>query len=121
MVNLLNNRFIKLGDFCFGNNRANYETPKATVKTFFDFGYITSQECLKVLMRLNPNKPQGPSKIPSWVLRDGAVHLAEPLNFHFTEYLKIQRFLSSLKKASIIICSTFVNTYMEKLLLPQLS
>ena len=52
-------------------------------------------------MGLISNKPQCPSKIPSWVLRDGAVHLAEPLTFLFNEYLKIQRFTSSLKKANI--------------------
>ena len=52
-------------------------------------------------MQLNPNKPQGPSKILYWVLRDGAVHLSEPLNFPFNEYLDILQFLSSLKKANI--------------------
>ena len=97
----LNNRFSKLGDSNFGKNKTKYENAKATVKTFFDFRYSTSQDCLKVLMRLNPNKPQGPLKNPSCVLRDVAVHLAEPLTFLFTEYLKIQQCLSSLKKENI--------------------
>ena len=89
MVNLLNYRFSKLGDFCFKNNKAKYEIPKASVETLFEFWYLTSQECLKVLMRINPYKTQGPPKIPSWLLRYGAVHLAEPLTFHYNDCLKI--------------------------------
>ena len=87
MVILLNYRFSKLGDFCFENNKA---IPKASVETFFEFWYLTSQECLKVQLRINPYKTQGPSKIPSWLLRYGAVRLAEPVTFP-----------SSLKKANI--------------------
>ena len=64
MVKLLNYRFSKHGDFCFENNNAKYEIPKASVKTLFEFWYLTSQECLKVLMRINPYKTQGPLKIP---------------------------------------------------------
>ena len=64
MVKLLNHRFIKFGDFCFENNKAKYEIPEASVETLFEFSYLTSQECLKVLMRINPYKTQGPLEIP---------------------------------------------------------
>ena len=101
MVKFLIYRFSKLSDFNVENNKAKYEIQKMSVKTLFENRYITSQECLKVLVQLNPNKTQGPSKILYRVLRDRAVHLSQPLNFLFNEYLKILQFLSSLKKAKI--------------------
>ena len=54
------------------------------------FRYITSQECNESSKDIKSQENPESSEIASWVLRDGAMHLAEPITLN--KYPKIQKF-----------------------------
>ena len=68
---------------------------------FFSFRFVTSHECLRLLLDLNKDKPLGFSSLPAWALKLGAPEIAKPLCFLFNEYLKAEQFPLQLNFAHI--------------------
>ena len=67
----------------------------------FSFRFVTSHECLRVLLDLNKDKLLGPCNLPAWAIKLAATELAKLLCFLFNEYLKAEQFPSQLKFAHI--------------------
>ena len=77
MANLLNYKFSTLGCFYEKNSKIRQSPPTSTCKirnnNKFSFRFITSAECKKEIHNSNCQKAPGPSKIPAWALKDGAM------------------------------------------------
>ena len=98
--NLLNYKFIKLGEYLLNKPIINQNFQQVN-PNMFSFRVITTFECRKALNNLNKNKPLGPSTIPPWAFKDGTHILAEPICFLFNGFLKQSEFRSLLKFANI--------------------
>lgn len=100
LANYLNYMFTKLGDFT-GKLRpapARRNFPDHT----FSFRYISEGEVLKVIRKIKSNKPTGPSKIPSWALKDADRSVSRHLTILINECITQHSFPDCLKQANII-------------------
>ena len=107
IVNLLNYRFSKLGDY-LGSKQIPYRSSKEIVMSkslMFEFEPISIYTCKKFLKELHPCKPLGPSEIPAWALKDSISTIAEPLWFLINAFLDEGRFPSECKRADV--CPVF--------------
>ena len=55
-----------------------------------------------VIKQLNKNKPQGPSNIPAWAIKDGATVIAPHLQHIFNNCISQSNFPACLKIAQVI-------------------
>ena len=78
--------FNQLRAFKFNNKDRKYQADNHhSVPLHFSFRFVTSHECLRVLLDLNKDKPLIPSGLPAWALELGSPELAKPLFFLFNE------------------------------------
>ena len=70
IVNLLNYRFSKLGDY-FGKARPYEKSTQTNNGKSFSFRFVTLKEVLHHLKTLNTSKPLAPTEISAWALKDG--------------------------------------------------
>ena len=71
MANLLNYRLSQLGKFILQDETCkNIEDFAGRSAKTFSIRCITEFECLQCIKKLNRNKPQGPSALPPWALKD---------------------------------------------------
>ena len=103
IVNLLNYRFSKLGDYIGSKQKTFDDEIETRVKAnvTFNFQPITLFTCKKFVKELNINKPLGPSNIPAWALKDSISVIAEPLCFLINAFLNEGKFPSDLKQAHV--------------------
>ena len=78
-----------------------FPTNHRTSKNSFDFRFVTTKEVLLTLKNLNSNKPSGPSDIPSWVLKDGFIFLADAIKLLFNQFLAEEKSPEDLKNATV--------------------
>ena len=99
ICNFLNMKFVCLGmylgpvqPFC---------TKEAHGRSRFSFLYVTEQQCLLQLKRLNATKPKGPSAIPAWAHKDSSSAIAKHLCFVFNKFIEEGKFPRELKAAEV--------------------
>ena len=68
----------------------------------FSFRFVSDKECHDALRHLKVSKPQGPSSIPAWSLKDAASELVPHLSFIKNQFIKELSFPKSSKKAIVI-------------------
>lgn len=100
LSNYLNYMFTKLGDYK-GTPRLPPSRKRYPNKNF-SFRFITEGEYLKEMRKINVKKPIGPSKIPSWALKDADKSVSKILTYMINECIKQSCFPNSLKRANII-------------------
>ena len=103
IVNLLNYRFSKLGDYIGSKQKMFDGEIETRVKSNVTFKFqpihlFTSKEFVK---ELNIYKLSGPSNIPAWSLEDSISVIAEPLCFLINACLNEGKFPSDLKQAHV--------------------
>ena len=103
IVNFLNYRFSKLGDYIGSKQKTFDDEIETRVESnvTFNFQPITLYTCKKFVKELNINKPFGPSNIPAWVLKNSISVIAEPLCFLIIAFLNEGKFPSDLKQAHV--------------------
>ena len=102
MANLLNFRFSKLGQYKGPKVYRALREKNNLSKRTFSFRFVTYKECHDALRHLKVSKPQGPSSIPAWALKDAASELVPQLSFMKNQSTKELIFPKSLKKAILI-------------------
>ena len=101
IVNLLNYRFSQLG--VFDGVSKNYQSHSSlSLQNSFQFRFISLKEMHDVIKQLNKNKPQGPSNIPAWAIKDGATVIAPHLQHIFNNCISQSNFPACLKIAQVI-------------------
>ena len=100
IANLLNVKFSALGNYT-GDHRPYENVETSTSRRCFNFAYVTEQQCIKVLLSLNPKKPLGPTAIPGWALRDSHKVIATHICFIFNQFLNEETFPVSAKLADV--------------------
>ena len=101
-ANLLNYRFSELGKFILSDETSEYIDDFAgrSAKTFL-IRRITEFECLQCIKKLNRNKPQGPSALPPWALKDAVSVVNKHLCFIINECINNSTFPEILKTADV--------------------
>ena len=100
IANLLNFKFSVLGKY-FGERKKFDETlfsADTGNANRFVCKHVTCKEVHDLIKCLNVNKPSGPSKTPSWALKDAQSVLADPLCFLLIEFISESSFPTDLKK-----------------------
>ena len=107
IVNLLNYRFSKLGDYLGSKHILYRSNKKITISNslMFEFEPISIYTCKNFLKELDQCIPLGPSEIPAWVLKDSISTIAEPLCFLIIAFLDEGRFPSECERADV--CPVF--------------
>ena len=102
IANLLNYRFSKLGKFILQDETCETIEDFAgrSAKTF-SISCITEFECLQCIKKLNRNKPQGPSALPPWALKDAVSVVNKHLCFIINECINNSTFPEILKTADV--------------------
>ena len=102
MENLLNFRFFQLGQYKGPKVYRGLREKNNPSKRTFSFRLVTDKECHDVLRHLKVSKPQGPSSIPAWAIKDAASELVPHLSFIINQSIKEISFPKSLKKTFVI-------------------
>ena len=102
MANLLTFQFSQLGQFKGPKFYWGFSEKNSPSKRTFSFRFVTDKECHDALRHLKVSKPQGPSLIPAWALKDAASELVPHLSFIINQSVKELSFPKSLKKAIVI-------------------
>ena len=63
---------------------------------------VTKHDVLVKLTRLNQTKANGPDGIPSWLLKENAELLSDPVNSSFFEFFDLE-FFNSILNSSILL------------------
>ena len=71
-------------------------------KRTFSFHFVTDKECHDALRHLKVSKPQGPSSIPAFALKNAASEIVPHLSFIINQSIKEIIFSKFLKKAIVI-------------------
>ena len=105
VANLLNYRFSKQDDFIGQCKFFKEETFNLSLIPNFaklSFHPITLYERKKKGRSFNTKKPLGPSKIPTWALRDSLNVIVEPLTFLINAFLEKGKLPNHLKRAHVV-------------------
>ena len=101
-ANLLNYRFSQLGKFILQDETCeNIEDFTGRSAKTFSIRCITEIECLQCIKKLNRNKPQGPSALPPWTLKDAVSVVNKQLCFIINECINNSTFPEILKTADV--------------------
>ena len=100
LVNSLNTCFVELGKFEGVKKPLQQKMSNNSIK--FGFTPISEQVTSKLLKKLKSTKPNGPSLIPAWPLKDAEVILLPHLTFLITFCFLTSEFPRELKKANVL-------------------
>ena len=102
IANLLNYRFSQLGKFILQDETCEkIEDFAGRSAKNFSIRCITEFECLQCIKKLNRNKPQGPSALPPWDLKDAVFVVNKHLCFIINECINNSTFPEILKTADV--------------------
>ena len=94
----LNFRFSQLGQYKGPKVYSGLREKNNPSKRTFSFRFVTDKECYDALRHLKVSKPQGPSSIPAWALKDAASELVPHLSFILNQSIKELSFPSFPRK-----------------------
>jgi exonuclease III len=100
IANLLNGTYSKLGEYV-GVNRPLNLRGRSYRSNKFGFNYITRAHVLRTIKELDISKSQGPSKLPTFIFKDGSDILAPHITFIFNTFIQENKFPTLFKEAIV--------------------